>query len=66
MSPRRAGRRARDRAEIDAFILADGKLYIANAEGNVERLNDGRDAGFVQRAIARGVAAAVLGGTGRR
>lgn len=45
------------RGELDAFTLADGKLYISNAEGNAERLNDRTDPGFVQRAIGRGVAA---------
>lgn len=69
-----AARAAQDasRGELDAFKLGDGRLYISNAEGNAERLNDGLDAGYVQRGIVRGVAvgsalaSARLSGAGAR
>ncbi|MCY4469456.1 MAG: hypothetical protein OXC08_12100 [Thiotrichales bacterium] len=46
----------RSRSEIADYDLDDGKLFVSNPEGNAERLNDGIDAGFVQRAIRQGVA----------
>lgn len=56
------------RAELDAYELANGALNISNAEGNVERINDGGTAnapGFVQRAIVKGLAVGGAAATAR-
>ena len=64
-------RAAQDASRPEIAGWRRGTLHVGNAEGNAERLNDGNvsgresSAGFVQRAIRKGISAGEVAATAR-